>query len=135
MKLTLEKNRETIKRYGHLRPAPPWGPPACGVGCPGSPRTCTREEGHGGPHAAHGLFRRVVAVWVGESGGGRTVGKRRKASAALSASARDGFREGGLVAAFRALRAVVPSVEAGVFLVFFGAMVGFVIYWLFLMMG
>lgn len=65
MKLTVEDNRETIKRYAHIEPAPRVGGTRCGVRCPGAPRHCTRQEGHRGPHVSHGSFGRVLAVWDG----------------------------------------------------------------------
>ena len=52
-----------IKRYDHVKPAPLWGPARCSIRCPGTRHTCTLAKGHRGPHVAHGLFRRVVAVW------------------------------------------------------------------------
>ena len=67
MKLTVEDNRETIKRYAHIEPAPRVGGTRCGVRCPGAPRHCTRQEGHRGPHVSHGSFGRVLAVWDGRS--------------------------------------------------------------------
>lgn len=63
MKLTVEENPETIKRYSHIRPAPPWRAARCSVTCPGTTRACTLEKGHRGPHVAHGRFGKVVAVW------------------------------------------------------------------------
>ena len=68
MRLTVEKDRETIQRYGHIRPASAWGGRVCAARCPGTARTCTLEVGHRGPHVAHGLFRKVVAVWDKGSG-------------------------------------------------------------------
>ncbi len=63
MRLTIEKNQEAIRRFQHIRPAPSWKSARCAEKCPGTQRTCTREKGHRGPHAAHERFRRVVAVW------------------------------------------------------------------------
>ena len=68
MRLTVEKDREMIKRYGHIRPAPAWGPAACAARCPGTDRTCTREGDHRGPHVAHGFLRNVGAAWDTGSG-------------------------------------------------------------------
>ena len=63
MKLTIEKNPESIKRYQHVRPAPRWGSSTCGRQCPGTVRSCTLEKNHRGPHVAHTKFGKVVAVW------------------------------------------------------------------------
>lgn len=63
MKLTVENHREAIKRYGHVKPARGWRAETCGARCPGTTRSCTRPTGHHGPHVAHGMLRRVVAVW------------------------------------------------------------------------
>lgn len=68
MRLTVEKDRETIKRYGHIRPASAWGSVACAARCPGTTRTCTLEKGHRGPHVAHGFLKNVVAVWDAANG-------------------------------------------------------------------
>jgi hypothetical protein len=129
MRLTVEENPETIKRYAHLRPAPLWGSVRCGVRCPGTSRSCTLEKGHRGPHAAHGLFKRVVAVWDAGFPVGRPEG------IAVDRAERDAFEEGGAVAAWRAFRNVVPDMESGIYLTFFVAFVGFVIYWLLLILG
>jgi hypothetical protein len=67
MRLTMEKNREAIRRFRHIRPAPFWTSARCAQKCPGTQRTCTREKGHRGPHVAHQRFRRVVAVWDAEA--------------------------------------------------------------------
>lgn len=63
MRLTLEEDREAIKRYAHIRPAPVWTRTLCGAKCPGTARNCTLAPGHRGPHVAHGALRRVLAVW------------------------------------------------------------------------
>ena len=80
MKLTIEKNPESIKRYQHVRPAPRWASSTCGLPCPGTVRSCTLERGHRGPHVAHTKFGRVVAVWdrtaqIQSPGSGRKLGK------------------------------------------------------------
>lgn len=79
MKLTIEKNREALKRYGHIRPASTRGGQICSVRCPGTHRTCTLKWGHSGPHVAHGAFRRVVAVWD-EGPPGEKLREKEKAS-------------------------------------------------------
>jgi hypothetical protein len=133
MRLTVEENPETIKRYGHLKPAPRWGSVRCGARCPGTSRTCTREESHRGPHAAHGMFKRVVAVWDTGTPPGHKVEHQPTVAARLAL--RDTFRTGGVVAAWRAVRSVVPDLETGIYLTFFVAFVGFVIYWFLLILG
>lgn len=77
MRLTREENREALKRYRHLKPARRRAE-RCGRRLEQSKRTCTLAKGHRGPHAAHGLFGRVLAVWgsgdgsAGPPGGGRS---------------------------------------------------------------
>jgi hypothetical protein len=64
MLITIEENRESIKRYSHVKPASSKDGAPCSARCPGSTRTCTLKRGHAGPHISHqGLFRKVVAVW------------------------------------------------------------------------
>ena len=63
MKLTARDNPETIKRYGHVRKARGWNVRRCARRCPDTPHKCTLHDGHRGPHVAHGLLGRVVAVW------------------------------------------------------------------------
>jgi hypothetical protein len=63
MILTIEENSEEIKRFSNIKPAPIWGPVRCFARCPGTPRTCTLSQGHPGPHIAHAMFKKVVAVW------------------------------------------------------------------------
>lgn len=85
MRLTREEHPEALKRYRQLGPARS-GAHRCGRRLGRSKRTCTRARGHRGPHAAHGLFGRLLAVWE-EGGGaerrdrgperGRRVGPRR----------------------------------------------------------
>lgn len=84
MRLTLEEDREAIKRYAHIRPAPVWTRTLCGARCPGTTRNCTLKPGHRGPHVAHGAFRRVLAVWNVRSELG-TVAKRPKKDVAKRA--------------------------------------------------
>jgi len=125
MRLTIEKDRERIKRYGHMRPAPAWGAGRCSALCPGTSRACTLEQGHRGPHVAHGLFRRVVAVWDAgiKSPTTRARGSAGEAKKVPSVVVRRERRDGGLVASIRGLRGRIsrraPSME-GVFLVILG---------------
>lgn len=132
MKLTIEDNPETIKRYAHFKPAPPWGAERCGARCPGTSRTCTLEKGHRGHHVAHGGFNRVVAVWDA----GSDIRKRDpRAEATLASDVKDVLRRGGLVALWQGIRNVVPSLETAVFLILFAMMVGFGIHWILMILG
>jgi hypothetical protein len=63
VRLTVEEDREAIKRYGHVRPGRARGDGRCAARCPGTARTCTLDKGHRGLHVAHGTFNKVVAVW------------------------------------------------------------------------
>jgi len=63
MRLTIEDNPGSTRRYDHLEPARGWGVSPCGVRLSGSHRTCTREKDHRGPHVSHGFFKKVLAVW------------------------------------------------------------------------
>jgi len=63
MRLIREEHREEIKKYEHIKPAPTFGPVRCFARLPGTARTCTLAEGHSGPHVAHGMFKKVMAVW------------------------------------------------------------------------
>jgi len=117
MKLTLEENPETIKRYGHLRPAPPWGSVRCSAKCPGTTRTCTREKGHRGPHAAHGSFRKVLAVWD-SSAEGRSLEPARSARKLRGPRRREVPKAPGdegflasVKAVWKAIRRITPSME------------------------
>lgn len=65
VKLTRDDNPETIRRYAHLRRGR--ASRQCAVELTGDRYTCTREQGHRGPHAAHGWFSRVVAVWTADT--------------------------------------------------------------------
>ncbi|MGW8267218.1 MAG: hypothetical protein ACWGSQ_12705 [Longimicrobiales bacterium] len=136
MKLTVEENPETIKRYGHLRPAPRWGAERCSARCPGTSRNCTLEAGHRGHHVAHGLFRRVVAVW---DSGGQAEKAHRKGKRPGAAVVKPGVRAGGAAVALRAfwgrIRRSPPSLE-GVFLfVLAVSMVGFALDWALRILG
>ena len=130
MKLTIEENRETIKRYSHIRQPILWGSVRCSAWCPGTSRNCTLGKGHRGPHVAHGHFRNVVAVWDGKS-------KFRKSEVGASRDVGDvtpsGLRGSGLLPALMAFRSRIvrraPSIEEVVFLVLALGMVWFVIDW------
>lgn len=130
MRLTIEENPETIKRYSHIRPAFVWGSVRCSAWCPGTSRNCTLEKDHKGPHVAHGFFRNVVAVWDERS-------KVRKSEVSASRDLREvtprGLRGKGLLSALMAFRGRIvrraPSIEEVVFLVFALGMVWFAIDW------
>lgn len=136
MKLTVEENRETIKRYGHIRPAPRWGSVRCFARCPGSSRTCTLEVDHNGPHVAHGIFRQVVAVWDANRKVRRSEAERQTV---VGPTAPKGLKREPSVAAvdgfWRRVVRKAPSLEQGFLLVLFVAMVGFVIDWTLRMLG
>jgi hypothetical protein len=90
MRLTLEDNPESLKRYGHLRPARAGGlEQLCHDRCPGTRHRCSREKGHREPHVAFGLFRKVVAVW---DKGAQEAMPSRAPSPAEKRSARRGPR-------------------------------------------
>lgn len=61
--ITRDENPEEIKKYEHIKSAPVFGPLRCFVIFPGKTFTCTLSQGHSGPHVAHTLFGKVVAVW------------------------------------------------------------------------
>ena len=103
LRLTVEANPEAVKRYRHIKPASVLSKRRCSTVWRGQRHRCTREKGHHGPHVAHSLFRKVVAVWesvgalevVGEAAGrksqvrtrndlkGRPVGLRKKSSGSV----------------------------------------------------
>ncbi|MGD8361986.1 MAG: hypothetical protein PVJ04_11220 [Gemmatimonadota bacterium] len=122
MKLTVEENPETIKRWGHIRPAPIWGAGRCSDKCPGSTRRCTLVRDHRGPHVAHGVFNRVMAVWdVGVKDRGsdarRAIGKaRRTAGTNVRSAPRDQGVKSSLGRFWRRISRLAPSME-GVLLI------------------
>jgi hypothetical protein len=112
MRLTVEENREALRRYGHIRPAAR-GAARCSARCPGATRTCTQESGHRGPHVSHGRLRKVV---------------------------RGDLRRTGFLAAVKGLlgrlvRRPQYSMEEVLLLVFALAMAGFVIDWALRILG
>ena len=134
MRLTIEDNREALKRYGHIKPAPAWGATPCSARCPGTVRNCTLRRGHAGPHVAHGSFRRVVAVWDKGMTAGEGKPIRRGAPFARPVS-----RAVGIAVTLRALRdrflQRVPSMEEILFLILGLSMAGFAIHWMLLIFG
>lgn len=66
MRLTRSENPEEIEKYSHIKPAPTFGPLRCFARFPGPEGghlTCSLAKGHSGPHVAHALFKKVMAVW------------------------------------------------------------------------
>jgi hypothetical protein len=133
VKLTIERDPEAIKRYGYLKPARAWGGQRCSARCPGTARTCTLEKGHRGPHVAHGMFKKVVAVWDPDTEVHASVGRLRTT---LETTAGSGIRHGDEVGALEMLRGrlgrLTDSLGEIALAVFFLAMVGGFIYWLIL---
>jgi len=129
MKLTLDKNRERIKRYSHIKPAPR-GSVRCFTKCPGTLHTCTLKKGHAGPHVSHGRLKRVVAVWEGRVNA-PTMPKR--VGRTVAATPRRDLRTRGLVPALKAFWGRVsrrtPSLEEVFLLVLALSMAGFAIDW------
>lgn len=128
VRLTVEEHREAIKRYGHIGPARAWGVTSCAAKCPGTTRTCTRERGHGGPHVAHGLVRRVLAVWDTGAGAQRSSGAVRPESGARGRYSRVtrkpvGLRTKSPVGVLEALRRLgaraISSADEIVFIILF----------------
>ncbi len=136
MKLTVKENPETIKRYGHIKPAPRWGAVRCSAKCPGTLSTCTLKKGHSGRHVTHGRFRSVVAVW---DEGIELRSSEARAKRAVGAIARNGPRDGGLVAVVGVFRRRVmrraPSLEEVFLLILALSMVGFAIDWALRILG
>ena len=143
MKLTIEDNRVAIKRYGHIKAARGFRARLCANRCPGTTRTCSRVRGHSGPHVAHGLFQKVVAVW--DSGpGGPYAGEpaRRLVEARGTSGVRDQRPVGmrvrrphGLVKTLWTRLREMSSLEEAVFFLFFLAFVGFAVHWFWLILG
>jgi hypothetical protein len=130
MRLTIEENREAMKRYRHIKPAPQKGPARCTAVCPGTVRTCTLRRGHGGPHISHGLFGRVLAVW---DKGIKIPEDRGPVSRPALPRKQGGSGRGGFLGSLRNLKKGIRVrehyIEAGLFLAFALAMVGFVVDW------
>lgn len=136
MKLTVEEDRERIKRYAHIRPAPRWGAAQCSVRCPGTQRSCTLRKAHSGLHVAHSRFGKVVAVWDLRASALKPDERKRRAP---RGSLTTRSRENGALAGLKALRRLVvrrfPSIEEVVFLGLALAMVGFAIDWALRILG
>lgn len=136
MRLTAEEDPETIKRYGHIRPARGWRTRSCSTTCPGTVRTCTLERGHRGPHVAHGSFKKVLAVW--NSGTGAEV-SNAMVTRASEARARSGLRSrmspGILETLWRFVVRTLSSAEEIALVILFLAFVWFGIGWILLILG
>ncbi len=136
MKLTIEENREAIKRYRHIKPASHPGSIPCSASCPGTSRTCTLKRGHAGPHIAHGMFKRVVAVW---DRGYKVAAQNVTTVRHLRPDPPLRKNTGGFFTTLRDLRKSIARrehyIEAALFLVFGLAMVGFAIDWALRIMG
>jgi hypothetical protein len=137
MRLTVEEHREAIRRYGHIRPARR-GKRRCAARLMGTRRSCTLEKEHSGAHVAHGAFGRVLAVWDGGSVPPTTEVRVRGSRA--SALSRQDLGKGGLIQALKDLGGRVVRhpghfLEEAAFLIFFLAMVVFVIDWTLRMLG
>ena len=136
MRLTIEEHKEAIKRYGYIKPARGRGVGSCSQRYPGSARKCTRPKGHSGPHVAHGLLNRILAVWDSATGDrtshaaahqsrdtGRGVARRPKRPVGL----RDG-PSGGLPEVIRTLGArMIASADQIAFVLLFFVFVKFAI--------
>jgi hypothetical protein len=134
MKLTIEKNREAIKRFRHVRPAR--GAVSCSETCPGTSCTCTLENGHGGLHVAHGTFGRVVAVWdEGAESARPTPRGRRLGTSRPPIPSRPGGSSSTLRNIVRRLVERAPGVEEIVLLILALSMVGFAIDWILQIFG
>jgi len=136
MKLTIEQNKERLRRFSHIRPAPVWQSIRCEVKCPGTRRECSRERNHKGLHAAHNLFGKVLAVW--DEGGKAPVQARRQATPTIQKAPRSvkGSDARPLVRkvlglAFRR----IPSIEEAFLLLLAMAMAGFAIDWALRILG
>ena len=134
MRLTAERDPETIKRYGHIKPARGWGVHVCSARCPGTTRTCTLEAGHRGPHVAHGAFRKVVAVW--DDGGMEAHPSVQRLRSSLEGRAASGVRKDDRESSVAFWRQMVPShfsVEEAALLALLLVVLGLAFYWLMLL--
>lgn len=128
MKLTVEENRNAIRRYSHIKPASRLAA-RCSAHCAGTKRSCTLQRGHRGPHVSHGMFRKVVAVWDA----GIRAQEPEQEKRAVQPTSQEGSWDQSPAAALAAfVRQVVrraPPMEEALFIVLFVAMVGFFVDW------
>lgn len=136
MRLTAEKNPETIQRYAHITPARGWRAVRCGTGDPESHRHCSREKGHRGPHVSHGRFGKVLAVWDRETKAVASPESVQRAAEARSGRDVRTREKGGPLKALGTLVVrIFSSVEEIALVILFIAFVGFAIDWLLRIMG
>jgi len=126
MRLTLDTNRQSLRRYGHIKPAR-GGQQHCAQLCPGTDRRCGRERGHHGPHVSFGLIRKVVAVWEGSAAAVRPASAPAP-KASRRPPRRRPARERGVLRTLRDfLAAPFASLEELAWAVFFIVFVGFAV--------
>lgn len=133
MKLTVENDRESLRRYAHIAPA---RGRKCGEPFPGKPRSCTLAPGHSGPHVAHGSFRRVLAAW--DSGGvaqSSPEARRNRAEARTQGGLPTRRSAGILLRLGRGALRILSSPEELFLLILFVAFTGFAIDWTLRILG
>ena len=130
MSPSVEERDEKLERYRHIEAMPIWSRGRCGHRAPGLLRTCTRRRGHGGPHVAHTVFGRVVAVWEADT---RALTERAKKNAPPARRRAIRLRERSFLDAVK--NHLPSSLEEVFLLVLFVGMVVFVIDWTLRMLG
>jgi hypothetical protein len=134
MKLTIENDPETVRRYGYIKPAPRLGGRRCGARCPGTTRMCTLKREHRGPHVAHGRFKRVLAVWDEETPArGSLVRLKSSLAAQKESELRQGRQGGALDRLRRGFATIWESFSDYAMLAVFFTMVGAFLYWFLLL--
>jgi len=136
MKLTIEQNKERLKRFSHIRPAPIWQSIRCEVKCPGTRRECSRERNHKGLHAAHNLFGKVLAVW--DEGGKTPVQVRRRPAATVQktpVAVKEGKDRSLAIKILAVALKKISSIEEAFLLLLALAMAGFAIDWALRILG
>lgn len=115
------REREANRSSSAVEPGSESRPRSCAIRCLGTRHRCTLPRNHEGPHIAHGLLRRTVAVW--DSGFGT-----QEPAVVANRPAGDqgtGIRE----ASWRRLVRTIPPFHDLLFLVFLVAFLGFAIQW------
>jgi hypothetical protein len=134
MRLTLETDPESVKRYRHVKPARGFGVRTCGVKLTGTARACTRARHHRGPHVAHGSLGKVLAVWDADTAA--VSRPRARPTAGGARELREAEEPAGPLDLLRKVFARIDlSVEAVAFIILFIALVAFVIDWLLMIVG
>lgn len=130
MRLTAKDDPETIRRFAHIKPARGRRVVLCEAICPGTTRKCTLAAGHHGPHVAHGLLRKVHAVWDSGTELRASTAPLQRSLEARGPRLRDQGDPSTLLAALwaRTVRAL-SNVEEVVFIILFIAFVFFGIDW------